>query len=80
MHVSRGVHFPHGCINDRIPSSALLPSIQVFFIDFPLDLIELFLETFAILFLILKNSGVVMGNVDVEIPPMEFVDQVVVVT
>jgi hypothetical protein len=50
------------------------------FINFPLDLIKLFLEAFAILFLIFKDPGMVMGNVDVEIAPMQFVDKVVVVT
>lgn len=72
MHEPRRIEFPHGCVHDGIARQAFLPSCQMLLIVLPFDLVELLLEGLA-----LQHFGVVVRDVHVEVPPMEFIDEVV---
>lgn len=76
VHKPGSIELPHGSINNGKPSSTLFPSIEMLFIVFPLDLIEFRLEGVVRR---LKHSLVEMCDIDVEISPVELVDDIVLV-
>jgi len=67
VHEPSGIKFSHGCIYNREASFSFLPSLQLFFIVFPLNLIKLALE--GVLFGD-KNSWEEVSDVDIKISPM----------
>ena len=74
MHEASGVEFLHGCVDDGEASPAVLPSLQLLGVVLPLHLVELGLEGVV---LPGEDLGEVVRDVDVEVAPVQLVDEVV---
>lgn len=67
MHKSSGIELSHSCIDNREPSFSILPSLKMFVVVLPLEVVKFGLkgQVWG-----LEYSGEVVGDVDVEISPM----------
>lgn len=75
MHKASFIEFSHSCINYWKACFSLFPFCQGNIIIFPLQIIELFLVGFAF-----QNPRVVICDVSIKLPPMKFIDNVVLKT